>query len=47
MGSEELRVKWYPVDRILAKSAIPLPEGWKDVKWIVLKDNKPRSLPAK
>ncbi|MDT8389703.1 MAG: hypothetical protein RRC34_04240 [Lentisphaeria bacterium] len=47
VGSEELRIKWYPVDRILSKSAIPLPADWQNVKWIVLKDNNPRSLKAK
>ena len=47
VGSEDLRVTWYPVDRILSKSAVALPDDWKSVKWIVLKDNKPRSMGTK
>jgi hypothetical protein len=47
VGSEELHVTRYPLDRILSKSHVPLPDGWKTVKWIVLKDNQPRTMEAK
>jgi hypothetical protein len=46
VGSEELRVTWYPMDRILSKSGVPLPDDWQTVKWVVLKDNNPRELKA-
>lgn len=47
VGSEERCVTWYPVDRILSKSAMPLPTDWKTVKWILLKDNDPRIIKVK
>lgn len=46
VGSEELHVTWYPMDRILSKSSVPMPDDWQAVKWVVLKDNKPRELKA-
>ena len=47
VGSEEVRVTWYPVDRIVAKSAVPLPDDWQRVTWLILKDSEPHAMEAK
>lgn len=38
VSSEELRVTWHPVDRILAKSPVSVPEDWQTIKWVVTKE---------
>jgi hypothetical protein len=42
VGSERLFIKWLPLDRLFKKSAIPLPEDWRVVKWIVIRDTNTR-----
>jgi hypothetical protein len=38
IGTERLHVQWLPLDRVFAKSAILLPDQWKTVKWVVVKE---------
>ena len=42
VGSERLHITWFPLDRILMKSAATLPDDWKTVKWVVIKDTNTR-----
>ena len=43
VGTERLHVQWLPLDRILKKSDVALPDGWRTVKWIVVKDANPKT----
>lgn len=38
VASEKLRVEWFPLQRIMAKSKVELPDDWNVVKWVVLTD---------
>ncbi len=42
VGTERVRVEWFPLDRLFKKSAVPLPEDWRVVKWVVIKDTNTR-----
>jgi hypothetical protein len=46
VGSERLHIQWLPLDRIFMKSTVTLPEAWKTVKWVVIKDTNTRSSAA-
>ena len=43
VGTERLRIEWLPLDRIFMKSTVTLPDEWKTVKWVVIKDTNTRS----
>ena len=43
VGTERLHIEWFPLDRMFKKSAVPLPEDWRVVKWVVIKDTNTRS----
>ena len=43
VGTERLHVQWLPLDRIFKKSDVTLPDGWKTVKWVVVKDENPKT----
>jgi len=43
VGTERLHIEWFPLDRMFKKSPVPLPEDWRVVKWVVIKDTNTRS----
>jgi hypothetical protein len=43
VGTERLNIEWFPLDRLFKKSTVPLPEDWRVVKWVVIKDTNTRS----
>lgn len=44
VGTERLHIRWLPLDRIFMKSAVTLPDEWKTVKWVVIKDTNTRDV---
>jgi predicted DNA-binding antitoxin AbrB/MazE fold protein len=43
VATEDMRVSWLPLDRIVRKSTIALPKDWKTVKWVVISESNTMS----
>ena len=46
VATEDLTIEWLPLDRIMEKSKVRLPDDWQSVKWVVISESNTMSNKA-